>query len=67
MFVSLTFDTLSIHVFDDVVPSNETVAVAVQIKAGYGNAPSDYRMNSGASVADHENELAVGKDAFHVA
>lgn len=53
--------------FDDVIPSNETVAIAVQIKAGYGNAPSDYRMNGRASVADHENELAVGKDAFHVA
>lgn len=53
--------------FDYIIPSDETIPVALQIESSDGDFARDYRMDGGASVTYHENEFAVGKDVFHVA
>ncbi len=59
-------DTLRVHVLDDVVPAHQAVPVALQVEARDGDLSRDDRVNGGAAVADHQDELAVREHGLHV-
>ena len=57
---------LIVHGRDGRVPLGQTLPIRLQVEPRDGHLPRDHRVDGGAAVPDHEDELPVGEEGLQV-
>lgn len=58
--------TLIVHRLDRLIPLAQTLAVTGQIETCYCHLPRNYRVDGGATIADHKEELRLWEEINHI-